>query len=338
MRDAIRPREADIEAFLAAAGWAGAVRRYLAGDASFRRYDRVLKDGRRAVLMDAPPEHEDTRPFVKVASLLRRLGLSAPEVLAADNDLGLVLVEDLGGDTYTRLLAAGADEHRLYALATDVLVELHRRFDAADELPRFDDARAEEEVERLIDWYWPAAMGEPIAAQPRAEYRHAWRQALTLGRRVPESIALFDYHVDNLLWLKDRPGVAACGLLDFQDAVMAPVAFDLMSLIEDARRDVPAALAQALVERYLAAFPQVDRGDFAQSFAVFGAQRHARILGTFARLLVRDGKPAYLKHVPRVWRQLEGALTHPALRPVRAWFDRHLPAGRRVVPAARAPR
>jgi aminoglycoside/choline kinase family phosphotransferase len=149
-------------------------------------------------------------------------------------------------------------------------------------------------------------------------------------------MALFDYHVDNLLLLPGRAGLAACGLLDFQGAVRAPACFDLMSLVEDARRDVPAALRTALVERYLAAFPALDREAFDLAWAVMAAQRHARIIGTFARLCVRDAKPHYLEHLPRVWRLLEATLAHPRLGPLRSWFDRALPPAARGRPAALA--
>jgi aminoglycoside/choline kinase family phosphotransferase len=290
------------------------------------------------VLMDAPPPGEDVRPFVQVARLLRDAGLSAPAILAADEARGLLLLEDFGDDTYTRLLARGADEASLYRLAVDVLIQLHRRVApaVAATLPRFDDAAILPGVERLLDWYWPAATAAPATAAERDRYRAAWQAVLPLRHCLPEGLALFDYHVDNLMLLADRPGLAACGLLDFQGAVRAPLCFDLMSLVEDARRDVPAALRSALIERYLAAFPALDREAFGLAWAVMAAQRHARIIGTFARLRVRDGKPHYLEHLPRVWRHLETALAHPGLVPLRRWFDRSLPPALRGLPAALA--
>ncbi|WP_119460900.1 phosphotransferase [Rhodospirillaceae bacterium SYSU D60014] len=329
-------RDTLIARFLAAHGWAGAERWVLAGDASFRRYDRLEADGRRAVLMDAPPPKENVRPFVTVDRLLGAMGYSVPRIFAADEDAGLLLLEDLGDDTYTRLLARGADERRLYMLAVDLLIDLHRRFapERQDRLPEFDDARALREVGLLLDWYWPATQGGPVPDALRAEYIAAWSAVLPQRRRVADSFVFFDFHVDNLLWLPDRMGVAACGLLDFQDAVIAPRPFDLMSLIEDARRDVPPTLAAELRAHYLAASPDLDPEDFATAFAVVGAQRHSRIIGTFTRLLVRDGKSGYLVHMPRVWRQLEGNLAHPALAPVRAWFEAHLPPPARRLPTA----
>lgn len=321
--------------FLATAGWARADRRLLAGDASFRKYYRVDDGGRRAVLMDAPPPQENVRPFIRVAEHLTALGFSAPRIFARDIERGFLLLEDFGDDTYTRKLAAGADERSLYVLAVDLLIALHRRFDVkqAGDLPRFDTARALREVNLLLDWYWPAVLGAPPGPALRRSYEAAWQAALPAIWAAPDTITLFDFHVDNLMLLAGREGVAACGLLDFQDAVIAPVAFDLVSLLEDVRRDVPAELVAAMRARYRAAFPSLDAAGFDTAYAAIGAQRNTRIVGVFTRLMARDAKPRYLSLIPRVWRLLEGDLRHPALAPVRDWFDRHLPRERRIVPS-----
>ena len=213
-------RDILIRDFLAANGWGAADRGLLAGDASFRRYDRLKLNGKPAVLMDAPPPMENVAPFVKIGRLLHSLGFSAPEILAVDQANGFVLLEDLGDDTYTRLLNAGREEAPLYGLAVDTLIELHRRLpaDALAALPEFDDARALREVSLILDWYWPAIHGAPIAEDLRHGFDAAWRQVLPKRHAVSDSMALFDFHVDNMLLLPDRPGVKACGLLDFQDA------------------------------------------------------------------------------------------------------------------------
>jgi aminoglycoside/choline kinase family phosphotransferase len=332
-------RAALIAAFLAASGWGDAARRKLAGDASFRRYDRLDRPGGCAVLMDAPPPQEDVRPFLMIARLLSGIGLSAPTILAEDIAAGLLLLEDFGDATYTRLLAQGADEAALYALAVDLLVALHRAFDlaAAPEVPPYDDQRLLTEAALLVDWYLPAITGRPTEPALREEYLALWRALLPVARAVPSSLVLRDYHVDNLMLLETRGGVARCGLLDFQDAVLGPVSYDLVSLLEDARRDVPAGLAAAMQARYLAEFPTLDRDAFAASYAVLGAQRNCKIIGIFTRLCVRDGKPHYLLHIPRVWRLVEHDLRHPALAPVAAWLDRHIPAERRRIPARLSP-
>ncbi len=324
-----------IEAFLAAAGWGAAQRRLLAADASFRRYERLSRDAETAVLMDAPPPHENVAAFDRVARQLLDLGLSAPRPFAVDETAGLMLLEDLGDRTFTRALAEGVDEARLYPLAVDVLIALHRawRPKPPPALPPYDDTRLVDEALLLPDWTLPALRGEETPADVRDSYIEAWRTVLPRARAAPEGLVLRDYHVDNLVLLDDRASIAACGLLDFQDAVIGPRAYDLVSLLEDARRDIEPDLAAAMLERYLAAFPDVDRPAFLESYAVLGAQRAAKIIGIFTRLDRRDGKPLYLRHIPRLWRLLQADLAKPALAPVRAWFDRHVPAAERTTPA-----
>jgi N-acetylmuramate 1-kinase len=334
----VSARAERIRSFLADAGWADVPRRPLAGDASFRRYDRLEAAGRRAVLMDAPPPHEDVRPFLRIARLLKQLDLSAPEILAEDIEAGLLLLEDFGDRTYTRLLADGGDEATLYRLAVDVLISLHHRFVPAVGvgIPAYDDTRLLAEAALLVDWYLPAVSGTPTPPDLREEYLATWRAMLPLAGAVAPTLVLRDYHVDNLMLLEGRRGLAACGLLDFQDAVIGSPAYDLVSLLEDARRDVSVALASALSEHYLAGFSGVDRAAFATAAAVLAAQRNCKILGIFTRLCVRDRKPQYLAHTPRLWRLVERDVSHPALAPVRRWLDRHIPAELRRIPAQEA--
>ncbi len=331
------PRDALLRAFLAAAGWGAAERRVLAADASFRRYDRLWLGEAQAVLMDAPPPREAIGPFVAVARLLQRLELSAPRLLAEDHANGFLLLEDLGDRTFTRALAAGADERALYALAIDTLVALHQRWQPAlaDALKPYDEAALLTEALLLTDWYLPAVTGKATPSAVRAAYAAAWRQALAPVAGKRETLVLRDYHVDNLMQLEARDGVTACGLLDFQDALLGARAYDLVSLLEDARRDVSPAVARAMLERYLAALPEIDRATLLRDYNLLGAQRSAKIIGIFTRLDRRDGKSRYLEHLPRLWRLLAGDLRHAALAPVAAWFDEHLPPALRVTPAAR---
>ncbi len=331
-------RAAAIERFLAANGWAGAVRRPIAGDASFRRYERLVDgDGRRAVLMDAPPPQENVRPFIAVARHLVALGLSAPLIRAADEESGLLLLEDLGEGNMARLVDAAADKAPLYTLAVDTLIALHRHPESRKApVQPFAEERILREVGLMLDWYLPALTGAPAPAAWREEYLAIWRALLPLARGVPECLVLFDFFPDNLMLLEDRAGVAACGLLDFQDAVIGPIVYDLVSLLEDVRRDVPEALQRALVARYLAAFPALDRAAFEAAYALMGAQRNLRIAGVFTRLCVRDRKPGYLRHMPRVWRLVERDVGHPALAPLARWLDRHLPREMRRIPPCAA--
>jgi N-acetylmuramate 1-kinase len=325
------PRRQAIKVFLGASGWNGVPAVPLAGDASFRRYYRLGRDGRSAVLMDAPPPQEDVGPFVAVAGLLRELGFSAPEVLAEDRGQGFLLLEDFGDDTYTRLLARGADEPALYRLAVDTLVALQQAVEqhGTPDLPPYDLERLLGEAALLVDWY------RPLTGALREEYLTLWRAVLPDGVVAPPTLVLRDYHVDNLMLLPGRQGIRGCGLLDFQDAVTGQPSYDLVSLLEDARRDIPGPLREAMTERYLAAFPALDRVAFLRSAAILSAQRNCKILGIFTRLWKRDGKRQYLAHIPRVWRLLEADLGHPALAPLARWLDRHLPPETRHRPDLR---
>ncbi|NKB18923.1 MAG: phosphotransferase [Alphaproteobacteria bacterium] len=328
-------RQALIESFLGQEGWGNARRTALTGDASFRRYHRLDENGRYAMLMDAPPPQEDIGPFLAIARHLTGLGYSAPQILAEDHEAGFILLEDFGDSTFTRLLAAGEDETALYLLATDVLIDLHKKPAAKaipENLPQYDSGKLLTESALLTDWFVPAATGKELSGPAAEEYQNRWRDALARSTGVPDSLVLRDYHVDNLMRLDGRDGIAACGLLDFQDALVGPVTYDLVSLIEDARRDVSPETAAAVTARYLAAFPDLDPDDFTSSMTVFGAQRHAKVIGIFTRLCVRDGKPIYLDHIPRVWRLLETACQHPDLAPIREWLDDHIPVGLRCIP------
>ena len=328
--------DARLDGFLAAAGWGGAQRRLLAADASFRHYQRVFRDGRTAVLMVAPPDKEPVAPFLAVQERLVAMGLSAPKLIAADRDQGLLLLEDLGDQTFTRALAAGADETGLYAMAIDVLAALHERWRPAQGagLAPYDADALMKEVLLLVDWYLPAASGRPTSTAARASFVAAWEAVLAQVSRRRETLVLRDYHVDNLMLLPGRSGTAACGLLDFQDALLGAAAYDLVSLLEDARRDIAPDLAEAMLGRYLAARPglktAIDRDSLLADYAVLGLQRSTKIVGIFTRLDRRDGKPVYLKHLPRLWRLIERGLEHPSVAPVAVWFEREVPPDLRL--------
>jgi hypothetical protein len=241
--------------------------------------------------------------------------MSAPHVFAADAESGQVLLEDLGDDLFSRVLAQGGDERALYEAAVDLLVFL-QGCPPPDGLPAYDDAWLLREASLLPEWYAPGT--------PDDDYRAIWQDLLPQARVGGDGFVYVDYHADNLLWLPGRGGHARIGLLDFQDARLGPPAYDLVSLLEDARREVPAGLAAAMVDRYLAARQDLDSQAFRAAYALLGAQRNAKILGLFSRLARRDGKPAYLALLPRVAGHLQRDLEHPLLAPLRAWCDLHL--------------
>lgn len=308
-------------AFLAANGWADGEILPLAGDASFRRYFRVVAPGRSAVLMDAPPPHEDPRPFLAVAEHLRSIGFHAPEPLARDLENGLVLLEDFGDARMREVVDAAPEaEQRVYRDAVDLLVELHRH-PAPPSLSPYDMSEYQREAGLFTEWYCPALELEVDAEG----YSAAWDEALAPLVAVEPVTVLRDYHAENIMLIEHDHGLADLGLLDFQDALAGHPAYDIVSLLQDARRDVSQELEAAMLARYRSHVPLDDA-----AYALLGAQRNAKILGIFTRLWKRDSKPRYLSFQPRVWGYLERDLTHPALAPVAAWFDANVPPGARA--------
>ena len=315
-------------AFLAAHGWAGARIEPLAGDASFRRYFRVLDGDRSAVLMDAPPAHEDVGPFLAIARHLGALGLSAPRDLAVDMGQGLLLLEDFGDARVGPALARDPSaETDVYAVAIDILAELGRQ--AMPAVAPYDAAVLAREVLLFPEWYGPAAGLDLDPAPWLGAWERSWADVLVETAADPV-LVLRDYHADNLMLLPERAGLQRLGLLDFQDALAGHRAYDLVSLLQDARRDVGPALETAMLDRYIRAAGIADAERFRAAYEVLGAQRNTKILGIFTRLWKRDGKGHYRAFQPRVWGYLERNLAHPALAPVKAWFDANVPAAARA--------
>ena len=294
--------------------------------------------GETAVIMDAPPPREDVRPFVHMTGHLLGLGYSAPRIYAEDREMGLLLLEDLGDDLYTAAVAQGAGERELYERAVDLLIDLHSRQSAVavpDGLAEYDEEMLLDEAALFTDWYMPKTLHAPTPPRTRTAFLDIWRRYLPMLEEVPETLTLRDYHADNLIWLSGRDGIAAVGLLDYQDAVVGRTPYDLMSLLEDARRDLEPGLAGLMLDRYLGAFPDQDRRTFEAVYAILAAQRHCKVIGIFTRLAFRDGKFAYLRHIPRVWRLLTDACRHPVLGPLQDWLDAAVPRSSRTVPAQR---
>jgi N-acetylmuramate 1-kinase len=313
-------------AFLAAHGWGGCEISPLAGDASFRRYFRLVHGDRKAVLMDAPPPDEDPRPFVAVARWLAEAGLSAPAILAADLERGLVLIDDFGDARLRETLDALPDrEAELYRLAVDVLVHLHAR----PPMPGLSTHGLDQwlsELQLFPNWYCPA-LGLEVDVEG---YGAAWREALApvANDGAAPVTVLRDYHAENIMLVAGRGGIRHFGLLDFQDAVIGHPAYDLASVLEDARRDVSPAVERQMLDHYMKVTQQGP--EFESAYWALSAQRNTRILGVFTRLWKRDGKPHYTAYQPRMWGLLERDLAYPALAPVRAWFDANVPAASRA--------
>lgn len=311
-------RTAAADAFIRDAGWGDATRRLLAGDASNRRYDRLTaRDGASAVFMDAPADRgEDVRPFIRIATYLADQGLSAPGILHQDADQGFLLIEDLGDALFARLMTDDpAQTAPLYAAATDALIDLHKAQPL--DLPVCDAAWLATATGLLFEWYGATDALE----KPFNELFLPLAQDLDASPRV---VILRDYHAENLLWLPDRSGSARVGLLDFQDALLGHPAYDLVSVLQDARRDVAPEIEAEMIARYLVA-TGLEPEPFHRAYAVLGLQRNLRILGIFARLCLRDGKPHYLDFVPRVWGYIQRDLAHPDLAKLAALLQDALP-------------
>jgi len=332
---AMPERGRDIDRFLSAAGWSGAARTPLAGDASARSYLRLRQGAESAVLMDSSAS--DIAPFCRIARYLLGLGYSAPEILAEDSAGRLLLLEDLGNLSFIRCLEDpdGAGAVTLYGAAVDLLGELGRAPVGAA-IAAMDAANLAAEIRLFAEWWPPHGSAQAATVKPTQLTAHAdgwvaaWRDAHALALTLPKGLALRDFHAANLMWLPARHGVARVGLLDFQDAVAAPLAYDLVSLLQDVRRDVPEDLQAAMITRFLAAFPDLDAAAFRTSYAILGAHRNLRIAGIFSRLARRDGKRGYLDFLPQVWRHIAADIRHPALASVAEWLARHVPPEQRA--------
>lgn len=350
-----------LRAFLDRAGWPGAHRRHLQGDASSRSYERVAKDGITAVVMNHPPEADDPagrarvaaraaaklaegpRPFLAFAIALKAAEISVPTVFAHNLHDGYMLLEDLGSEG-----CLGGETNRpveeRYVAAVELLAALHAR-DLPAELPdgeggrlavaSYDRPNYEAEVGVFLDWGIPHLLGRPASVAERDDFLALWRPLFDEILAGPRTWCLRDYHSPNLLWLPKRDGLARIGVLDFQDTIFGHPAYDVASLAEDARVDVAPELEARLVAAYVAARrrrePTFDEVAFRRAYVVLAAQRNTRILGVFARLKARDGKPHYLAHLPRLWGYLARVLDEPVLRPLKLWYDEVVPADRRGV-------
>lgn len=320
----LRAREQQRQLFLKHHGYNPACLTFLAGDASPRQYYRWQEAGKSVILMDTPLS-EKPEQFCKIAKVLCTQGLSAPAILANDLDQGFILLEDLGDLTYTQALNPG-NLIELYSLAVDTLIYLQQNI---GQKPSFvnDYTLAEflREALLFLEWYYPATQGKEVSSIARRTYESLWHQAFAYALdQQPKSLVLRDYHVDNLVLLPERQGIQQCGLLDFQDALWGPVGYDLVSLLEDARRDINPALKEAMWMRYGNAFPHLDLRNIRRSGAIISAGRHLKILGIFTRLAKRDNKKEYLIHLPRVWNLLKNTLKEAEEPELTAWFEEHI--------------
>lgn len=311
--------------FLARNGWAEATILPLAGDASFRRYFRVIHGDQHAVLMDAPPPHEDPRPFIAVAEWLVAQGFSAPRILAVDLAAGLVLIEDFGGNRMREAIDTSPSlERPLYHAVTELLVDLAAK--PAMAIAPYSLAEYQRELGLFIEWYCPAVGLAPDGAA----FADVWNKLLApvLSAQSKPVTVLRDYHAENIMLIEGREGRNRLGLLDFQDALAGHPAYDLVSMLQDARRTVSAEIEMEFLAQYVRLASPAE--GFESAYHVLGVQRNLKILGIFTRLWKRDGKPRYRAFQPRVWAYVERSLAHPALAPAKAWMDANIPAEKRA--------
>lgn len=347
-----------INAFLGTTRWSQAERRFLEGDASFRRYETLHLPAERAILMDMPARPdgppvkygkpysaiahlaEDIRAVIAINSVLCERGYSAPKTEAYDLKQGFAVMEDLGRHVYGGMMREGRDMREPMSAAVAVLADMAARDWPRDvplagqtyRVPSYDVEAQLIEVDLLPSWFWPHLNGSAIPAAALAEFEALWMELLPLTQKGHRVWALRDYHSPNLLWLPEREGLARVGIIDTQDALLGHPAYDLASMLQDARVDIDFAFADELYEHYCGLRkddPDFERAEFDVAYAILGAQRATKILGIFARLSKRDGKHGYLRHIPRVSRYLERSLAHPRLAKLRRWFDTHLPPARR---------
>lgn len=319
-------RGKEIVEFLQSCGCDAAERTPLPSDASPRRYQRLGLEGETAMLMDSDPaQGQDIRPFLAIDTYLRDCHLNAPEIIAKDTNKGLILLEDFGDNLFsTKLLEDNSQEGELYRAAIDVLLHLNQSA-LPHQISDYTSEALMREAMLLVDWYLPYG-GREATHTLQMNYTELWQPLLDEVSKDCDTLVLRDYHADNLMWLPERDALMRVGLLDFQDALIGSAAYDLVSLLEDARRDVSPELAETMLTYYLSKRGDLNPDEFRKHYAILGAQRNCKILGIFARLATRDHKTRYLKYLPRVWDYLMQDLQHPALCHIKAWVKAWVPS------------
>ena len=327
-----------IEAFLIKAGWGNSKRSFLAGDASLRSYDRIEKDGKTAVLMDAPPPENPQNylpaqlvlvdRFVLVDTILRGLGVHAPEIYAEDIENGLLLLEDLGDNSFTRMLDNHCDAKRLYKMATESLIKTHAGFNIPPESEQiYDDEKMMADIRLMPQWVVKYVSKIELSEAQMTEYEEIWRDLIRQMHDIPRGYALYDYHVDNLILAPDD----TCGIIDFQDIRKTAATYDIMTLLEDERRFVPADIKNEMLDLYFSAFPHLNTPRIRSLSNIVALQRHIKVVGQFVRYWFKDGKDKYIRYVPFVWTLIENCLKAPECLRLKAWIDKYVPENLRQI-------
>lgn len=332
VQDWFDARAAVRETFLVRTGWKDAALSTVGEDSAFRRYFRLqAQDGRTAILMEAVPDGgayatpgHSLKDFIRISSYLSGLGLKTPDIYEADMAEGYLLIEDFGSESFKMALDHGVSRQELYEIATDVLKFLRVKVKPGDiVLPEYYASHVHTGRRRLVDWFVPAQKGVLNSDGLVDEYLAVWDSIEKSLPPVPQGFLHIDYHFENLMWMPDRTDMSRCGILDFQGAMTGPVPYDLANLLEDARVDVPSDLRQAMLDRFCKGMDATEEKNFRDWYRVLATQFHCRVLGQFIRLAVRDGKPRYLQHLPRVAGYITEGLKDPVLKPLKDWLDKY---------------
>lgn len=314
-------REELLSSFLKNVGWNNTKKSLLAHDASFRWYDRLEKDNKTMVLMNAPIPQENPAQFVFVDKILENIQIKVPHIYHKDLENGFLLLEDFGDNTFTRLIAKGYNENKLYTKAVNTLIEIQKKIKKNPGLKEYNLDLILSETSLLPLWYIKYVVGRELSQDSMNSFISIWTKLYDTINQVPKTLVLLDYHVDNLMITKDNQ----CGLLDFQDARYGPVTYDLASLLEDARRPVSNKIQTEMLNLYFSKLPAFNTDAFKLSYPLMAVQRHSKVIGIFVRLFIRDHKDRYLKHIPFVWSLLEKHLDHPLLTEYKEWLDQYIP-------------
>ena len=345
-------RNEAIEKFLLHSNWKNSPRKFLEGDASSRRYETVALDGNTSILMDMPqkpdgPPVKNGKPYSAIAHLAEGIssvvranemllaqGYSAPIIAKSDIGNGLAIIENLGTSVFGSMMRSGTDVREPMQTTVALLADMATK-DWPTTIPSYDTEAQVIETDLLISWFWKFIHGSEPAHTLHESFERIWRQILPLTHYEKPHWVLRDFHSPNLIWIPERQDLQRVGLIDTQDAVLGHPAYDLVSLLQDARVDIEFEWADELYALYgnlRAQQGAFEREKFSAAYAVLGAQRATKILGIFARLAKRDGKPAYLKHMPRVSRYLKRNLEHPSLAALKMWYLEHMPEALDIKP------
>lgn len=290
-------------------------------DCSFRAYYRVFSNNRTYILMHSPSDKEDIRPFIFVTNYLREIDLSAPEIYSADTNAGLALIEDLGNSLFKKILTERLEVwDELYKYAIDLLVYLQAQKFSRAHFEPYDEHKLFKEVNLFLEWYYPTLFGQELDQNLKNQFTKIWQDLFSKITYKQDCVVLRDYHVENLMLLPDRKGITKVGVIDYQDAVIGSYAYDLMSLLEDARIAVPKAFREKMINYYLSEDLSLNRKNFMADYIILGAQRNCKIIGIFARKAVRDNNKKYLQYLPRVWSYINDNINHPLLSNLSEWF------------------